>query len=110
MSSKDLELRERLNRPVIKVVQRHPGNQMPEAQYIVRVCDKLSAEFLADTLSTFCRNSFSWEEKAIPKCEGDENYTLKTLRYSTGIGKFLHPANTGVRRKVVSSLTIGSRE
>jgi len=38
VSSKDLELRERLNRPVIKVMQRHPGNQMPEAQYVVRVC------------------------------------------------------------------------
>jgi len=37
VSSKDLELRERLNRPVIKVMQRHPGNQMPEAQYIVQV-------------------------------------------------------------------------
>jgi len=43
VSSKDLEVRERLNRPVIKVMQRHPGtqrhpgNQMPEAQYIVQV-------------------------------------------------------------------------
>ena len=37
VTSKDLELRERLNRPVIKVMQRHPGNQMPEAKYIVRV-------------------------------------------------------------------------
>jgi len=37
VSSKDLETRERLNRPVINVMQRHPGNQMPEAQYIVQV-------------------------------------------------------------------------
>jgi len=37
VSSKDLEVRERLNRPVIKVMQRHPGNQMPEAQYILQV-------------------------------------------------------------------------
>jgi len=51
VSTKDLELRERLNRPVIKVMQRHPGNQMPEAQYIVRV--SLCATFFTPALSAF---------------------------------------------------------
>jgi sugar-specific transcriptional regulator TrmB len=41
LTSEHLELRERLDRPVVKVVQRHPGNQMPEAQHIVAGSDAL---------------------------------------------------------------------
>ena len=37
MSSADLMSHERLDRPIMKVFQRQPGNNMPEAQEIVKV-------------------------------------------------------------------------
>ena len=37
LSSSDLGNRERLDRPVIKMFQRHPGTNLPEAQEIVKV-------------------------------------------------------------------------
>ena len=37
VSSADLMSHERLERPIMKVFQRHPGNNMPEAQEIVKV-------------------------------------------------------------------------
>ena len=37
VSSADLMSHERLDRPIMKVFQRHPGNNMPEAQEIVKV-------------------------------------------------------------------------
>jgi hypothetical protein len=36
--STNLQTYERLDRPIIKTFQRHPGNQVPEAQEIIRVC------------------------------------------------------------------------
>lgn len=42
MSTHDLMAHEKLNRPIISTFQRHPGNNMPEAQEIVRVCDLIS--------------------------------------------------------------------
>ena len=40
VSSADLMRHERLDRPIMKVFQRHPGNNMPEAQEIVKVRTK----------------------------------------------------------------------
>src|SRR5579872_3673542 len=35
--TRDLTTREKLDRPTIKIMQRHPGTNMPEAQELVRV-------------------------------------------------------------------------
>ena len=37
MMLENLAVREKLERPIIRVFQRHPGNNMPEAQEIVKV-------------------------------------------------------------------------
>lgn len=41
VASSDISTRERLNRPIISVYQRHPGTNLPEAQEIVRGGDGL---------------------------------------------------------------------
>ncbi|XP_064616215.1 tektin-like protein 1 [Liolophura sinensis] len=49
--SSDLTTRERLDRPLVRVFQRHPGTQLPEAQEIVRGGDSL-----LDSISATSRN------------------------------------------------------
>ena len=47
----DLTTRERLDRPVVQVHQRHPGNQLPEAREIVK-----GGEGLQESLNATARN------------------------------------------------------
>lgn len=47
----DIATRERLDRPMVKVFQRHPGTQLPEAQEIIR-----SGDGLLQSLSATSRN------------------------------------------------------
>ena len=51
MSYSDLTTRERLDRPVVQLHQRHPGNQLPEAREIVR-----AGEGLQESLNATARN------------------------------------------------------
>ena len=37
ISSSDYKIAERLDRPIIRTFQRHPGNQVPEAQIVAKV-------------------------------------------------------------------------
>ncbi|XP_076455333.1 tektin-like protein 1 [Babylonia areolata] len=51
MMNADLFTRERLERPIMKVFQRHPGNQMPDAQEIIK-----SGDGLLQSLTATSRN------------------------------------------------------
>jgi hypothetical protein len=46
LTSSHLKTAERLDRPVIRTFQRHPGNQVSEAQMIAKVCKNLSFIYL----------------------------------------------------------------
>jgi hypothetical protein len=38
ISSANFKISERLDRPIIRTFQRHPGNQVPDAQITAKVC------------------------------------------------------------------------
>lgn len=38
VSSSNYKISERLDRPIIRTFQRHPGNQVPDAQITAKVC------------------------------------------------------------------------
>ena len=56
--STNLNLYEKLERPIIKTFQKHPGNQVPEAQEIHKVCacGLLAWSFKFDILKVFLFN------------------------------------------------------
>ena len=45
LSSSFLKISERLDRPIIRTFQRHPGNQVPEAQNTAKVIQKIFITF-----------------------------------------------------------------
>jgi hypothetical protein len=45
-SSSYLKTSERFDRPIIRTFQRHPGNQLPEAQMTAKVCKKFRKQTL----------------------------------------------------------------
>lgn len=51
--STNLSINEQLDRPVIKSFQKHPGNQLPEAQEIIKVIKKYWKEHDLKIISTF---------------------------------------------------------
>ncbi|XP_013390840.1 coiled-coil domain-containing protein 105 [Lingula anatina] len=51
VTTSDLTTRERLDRPLVKIYQRHPGTQLPEAQLIVK-----GGDGLLDSLTATSRN------------------------------------------------------
>lgn len=46
LSSSYLKIPERLDRPIIRTFQRHPGNQVPEAQMIAKVGSPIDLSFV----------------------------------------------------------------
>lgn len=45
ISSANFKISERLDRPIIRTFQRHPANQVPDAQITSKVCGNIFNEF-----------------------------------------------------------------